>query len=168
MQRRGAFSVSVTKDYLVFSSAHFITYRRASLRGIARPQLPRGVTLDGELAEESWWVFDFVALKADHAPPVRRDRPQGSAPAREPSAPGCRARRISDGCLRGTAPLSVPAEGLRSATRFRTRRWRCWRSSSRAVSAPSWRRPGAPGLTAIEMEIEENFGQSAVYRLDLP
>jgi len=27
---------------------------------------------------------------------------------------------------------------------------------------------GARGLTAIEMEIEENFGQSAVYRVGLP
>src|ERR1700752_3995044 len=27
---------------------------------------------------------------------------------------------------------------------------------------------GARGLTAIEMEIEENFGQSAVYRVRLP
>ena len=27
---------------------------------------------------------------------------------------------------------------------------------------------GAAGLTAIEMEVEENFGQSAVYRLSLP
>jgi hypothetical protein len=27
---------------------------------------------------------------------------------------------------------------------------------------------GAKGLTAIEMEVEENFGQSAVYRVALP
>jgi 6-pyruvoyltetrahydropterin/6-carboxytetrahydropterin synthase len=27
---------------------------------------------------------------------------------------------------------------------------------------------GARGLTAIEMEVEENFGQSAVYRVGLP
>jgi 6-pyruvoyltetrahydropterin/6-carboxytetrahydropterin synthase len=27
---------------------------------------------------------------------------------------------------------------------------------------------GARGMTAIEMEIEENFGQSAVYRVGLP
>jgi hypothetical protein len=26
---------------------------------------------------------------------------------------------------------------------------------------------GAKGLTAIEMEVEENFGQSAVYRVGL-
>jgi hypothetical protein len=29
-------------------------------------------------------------------------------------------------------------------------------------------RLGARGLTAIEMEVEENFGQSAIYRLPLP
>jgi hypothetical protein len=28
-------------------------------------------------------------------------------------------------------------------------------------------RLGAKGLTAIEMEVEENFGQSAVYRVGL-
>jgi hypothetical protein len=27
---------------------------------------------------------------------------------------------------------------------------------------------GAQGLTAIEMEVEENFGQSAFYRVALP
>src|SRR5262245_42970977 len=63
MQRRGAFSVSVAKDYLVFASAHFITFEGHRCEGLHGHNYRTRVTIEGELNEECWFVFDFVILK---------------------------------------------------------------------------------------------------------
>src|SRR3954471_6890522 len=63
MQRRGEFRVSVTKDYLVFASAHFITFAGHRCEGLHGHNYRARVTIDGALDQESWFVFDFVILK---------------------------------------------------------------------------------------------------------
>src|SRR5438045_808856 len=63
MQHRGNFSVSVSKDYLVFASAHFITFAGHRCEGLHGHNYRAGVTVEGAIDEESWWVVDFVALK---------------------------------------------------------------------------------------------------------
>src|SRR5262250_1923396 len=63
MQHRGEFSVSVAKDYLVFASAHFITFAGHRCEGLHGHNYRARVTLDGRLDEESWFVFDFVEIK---------------------------------------------------------------------------------------------------------
>src|SRR4029077_7822742 len=63
MQRRGEFSVSVAKDYLVFSSAHFITFAGHRCEGLHGHNYRTRVTLEGRLLEETWFVSDFVTLK---------------------------------------------------------------------------------------------------------
>ena len=63
MQPRGDFRVSVSKDYLVFASAHFITFAGHRCEGLHGHNYRASVTLDGELNEEAWFVFDFVELK---------------------------------------------------------------------------------------------------------
>ena len=60
---RESFRVSVTKDYLVFASAHFITFAGHRCEGLHGHNYRVRVTLDGVLDPESWFVFDFVALK---------------------------------------------------------------------------------------------------------
>src|ERR1700752_187033 len=64
MNERGEFRVSVTKDYLVFASAHFITFAGHRCEGLHGHNYRARVTLDGELSDETWFVFDFVELKA--------------------------------------------------------------------------------------------------------
>ena len=63
MQRRGEFRVSVSKDYLVFASAHFITFAGHRCEGLHGHNYRARVTIEGALDEESWFVFDFVTLK---------------------------------------------------------------------------------------------------------
>src|SRR6187402_3193051 len=63
MPRRGEFRVSVEKDYLVFSSAHFITFAGHRCEGLHGHNYRARVTLEGELMQENWFVFDFVQLK---------------------------------------------------------------------------------------------------------
>src|SRR6185369_2269920 len=63
MASRGEFRVSVTKDYLVFSSAHFITFTGHRCEGLHGHNYRARVTLEGALDESVWFVFDFVELK---------------------------------------------------------------------------------------------------------
>src|SRR5690349_10468767 len=63
MPRRGEFRVSVSKDYLVFASAHFITMSGHRCEGLHGHNYRARVTIEGALSEENWFVFDFVELK---------------------------------------------------------------------------------------------------------
>src|SRR5207245_4503531 len=49
--------------YLVFASAHFITLAGHRCEGLHGHNYRARATLEGELDEESWLVFDFVTLK---------------------------------------------------------------------------------------------------------
>src|SRR5262252_4578971 len=63
MQRRGDFRVSVSKDYLVFASAHFITFAGHRCEGLHGHNYRARATVEGALDQETWFVFDFVVLK---------------------------------------------------------------------------------------------------------
>ena len=60
---RSEFRVSVTKDYLVFASAHFITFAGHRCEGLHGHNYRARVTVEGALNKEAWFVFDFVELK---------------------------------------------------------------------------------------------------------
>ena len=63
MQRPGEFRVSVAKDYLVFASAHFITFAGHRCEGLHGHNYRARVTIEGELDQESGWVIDFIEVK---------------------------------------------------------------------------------------------------------
>ncbi len=63
MSGRGEYRVSVTKDYLVFSSAHFITFAGHRCEGLHGHNYRVRVSIEGALNQEAWFVFDFVELK---------------------------------------------------------------------------------------------------------
>ena len=63
MQHRGEYRISVSKDYLVFASAHFITFAGHRCEGLHGHNYRASVTIEGDLNEEAWFVFDFVELK---------------------------------------------------------------------------------------------------------
>ena len=166
MQRRGDFRVSVTKDYLVFSSAHFITFAGHRCEGLHGHNYRAQVTVEGELNQESWFVFDFVELKhimrrlcdqIDHLVllPTQSSRVQVVEE-------GDAVKVAVDGAPRYVFPrkdcalLPIPNTTVEMIAKMLTDRLRVELDAA-----------GARGLTAIEMEIEENFGQSAVCRVAL-
>ena len=167
MQRRGEFRVSVTKDDLVFSSAHFITFAGHRCEGLHGHNYRARVTIEGGLDPESWFVFDFVILKKmmrrlcdeiDHKVLLPLDNPklqiaeEGNSVA---VAYEGRPRYLfprSDCAL-----LPIPNTTVEMLAELLTNRVRAELDAL-----------GARGLTAIEMEVEENFGQTAVYRVGLP
>lgn len=166
MTRRGEFRVSVTKDYLVFASAHFITMEGHRCEGLHGHNYRARVTVEGDLNEESWWVYDFVALKRtmrrlcdeiDHKVLLPLENPKLRV-----AEDGDAVTVAYDGTPRYRFPktdcalLPVPNTTVEMIARLLTTRLRT------EIEAA-----GAGGVSAIEMEVEENFGQSAVYRLTL-
>jgi 6-pyruvoyltetrahydropterin/6-carboxytetrahydropterin synthase len=163
MQRRGEFRVSVTKDYLVFASAHFITFAGHRCEGLHGHNYRARVTVEGELDEESWFVFDFVVIKRimrglcdeiDHKVLLPLQNPKlqiGEEGESVTVAYEGTPRYVfpkRDCALLPITNTTVEMLAEMLAGRFRA----------------ELEKMGARGMTAIEMEIEENFGQTAVYR----
>ena len=166
MQQRGEFRVSVTKDYLVFASAHFITFAGHRCEGLHGHNYRARVTLDGELNKEAWFVFDFVEIKRimrrlcdeiDHKVLLPLQNPkiqiaeQGESIAVAYEGKPRYVFPRSDCAL-----LPIPNTTVEMLAELLTNRLRA-----------ELEQMDARGLTAIEMEVEENFGQSAVYRTSL-
>jgi 6-pyruvoyltetrahydropterin/6-carboxytetrahydropterin synthase len=166
MQRRGEFRVSVTKDYLVFASAHFITFAGHRCEGLHGHNYRARVTVEGQLDNECWFVFDFVKLKhmmrdlcdeIDHKVLLPLENPKIQI-----AEEGESIKVAYEGKPRYVFPRSDCA--LLPVTNT-TVEMLAEMLTNRLRSALD--KTGARGLTAIEMEVEENFGQSAVYRVGL-
>jgi 6-pyruvoyltetrahydropterin/6-carboxytetrahydropterin synthase len=166
MQRRGDFRVSVEKDYLVFASAHFITMSGHRCEGLHGHNYRARVTIEGALNEENWFVFDFVEIKRimrtlcdeiDHLVllPTKSSRIQVVEE-------GERVTVAVDGQPRYVFPrrdcalLPIPNTTVEMLAQLLTERLRAQFDAT-----------GVQGMTAIEMEVEENFGQAATCRLSL-
>jgi 6-pyruvoyltetrahydropterin/6-carboxytetrahydropterin synthase len=167
MKRLGAFRVSVTKDHLVFASAHFITFEGHRCEGLHGHNYRARVTVEGTLDEQVWFVFDFVAIKhimkrlcdeIDHKVLLATQNPKLQV-----AEQGDSVTVAYEGKPRYVFPkldcalLPIPNTTVEMLAELLTGRFRS-----------EIEKMGARGVTAIEMEIEENFGQSAVYRLPLP
>jgi len=163
MQHRGEFSVSVAKDYLVFASAHFITFAGHRCEGLHGHNYRVRVTVEGGLDADAWFVFDFVVLKRlmkelcdeiDHKvllplenPKIQVTEEGDAVMVAYEGKPRYRFPRVDCALLPlPNTTVEMLAEMLAG---------RCLAQLEKL---------GALGLTAIEMEVEENFGQSAVYR----
>jgi len=164
MSRRGVFRVSVTKDYLVFASAHFITFAGHRCEGLHGHNYRAQVTVEGTLDESSWFVFDFVVLKEimkrlcdeiDHKVLLPLDNPRLRV-----VVDGEFVTVAFDGAPRYMFPradcalLPVPNTTVEMLAELLANRLRAELDGM-----------GAHGVTTIDMEIEENFGQSAAYRV---
>src|SRR5262245_38141717 len=163
MEHRGDYSVSVSKDYLVFASAHFITFAGHRCEGLHGHNYRVRVTVEGGLDEETWFVFDFVVLKRlmkelcdeiDHKVLLPLQNPKIQV-----TEEGDAVLAAVEGALRYRFPradcslLPVPNTTVEMLAELLADRCR-----------DRLEKLGARGLTSIEMEVEESFGQSAVYR----
>jgi 6-pyruvoyltetrahydropterin/6-carboxytetrahydropterin synthase len=163
MQPRGEFRVTVTKDYLVFSSAHFITFAGHRCEGLHGHNYRVAVTIEGALNQEAWFVFDFVELKRimkrlcdeiDHLVllPLESDRVgvEENGETVHVSVDG-KPRYLFP--RKDCALLPIPNTTVEMLAQLLTDRLEA-----------QLRTTGVQGLTAIEMEVEEIFGQSATCR----
>lgn len=165
-QMPASYKVSVTKDYLVFASAHFITFEGHRCEPLHGHNYRVAVALEGLLDEESWYVVDFSVLKAvmrrlcdeiDHRVLLPLENPRLTIERADGAV-----RVAVDGKPKYVFPdedcalLPIPNTTVEMLARHLADRVRA-----------ELARAGATKLTAIELEVEENFGQSATYRDEL-
>lgn len=162
---RSDFRVSVTKDNLVFASAHFITFPGHRCEALHGHNYRTRVAVEGELNPEAHYIFDFGELKQlmkqltdeiDHKVLLPLNNPKlriahegdGITVAYEGQP---RYRFPKGDC----ALLPIPNTTVEMLAQY---------LSGRLRTALEHRAGQAVQLAAIEVEVEETFGQSATYR----
>lgn len=163
MSTRGDFKVEVTKDYLVFASAHFITFAGHRCEALHGHNYRVAVALEGALDLENGYVFDFVALKRlmkrlcdalDHRVLLPLENPKLRIDEREDSV-----TVAYEGRTRYLFPRS-DCVLLPIANTTAELLARYLAGQLRAELAAT----GVTNVTALALEVEESFGQSALYR----
>ena len=161
---RSDFKVSVSKDYLVFSSAHFITFRGHQCETLHGHNYRVGVTVEGSVDNETMFVVDFSILKRVVRKLVDEIDHRVLLPLRNPKLSfqdHGKARHVNYfGEPTYVFPIvdcaMVPIE---NTTAEMLAQYFAHRVRDDLVEQ------GIKNLTGIEMEVEESFGQAATYRL---
>lgn len=159
-----AYRVRVEKDYTVFCAGHFITYDGHECESLHGHNYRAAVTLEGPL-DENFYVFDFTRLKRalkgiadrlDHKMllPTQNERIRVAEQGDAIHATYKEKRYVFP---RGDVVL-LP---IPNTTAEMLARWVAGQLKETLLDALP------PGLGAIEVEVEESFGQRAFYREDL-
>jgi 6-pyruvoyltetrahydropterin/6-carboxytetrahydropterin synthase len=157
------YRVRVTKDHLVFSAAHFITFNGNVCERLHGHNWRVAVEVAGPLDENSY-VFDFIALRDATQKLVSELDHRMLLPTQHPR-------------------IHVTADDREVTATFEERRWIFPRedcillpvANTTAELIARWmalqlkdvlqKHPGGRHLESIRVEIEENFGQWAVCEL---
>ncbi len=156
-----SYRVRVAKDYTVFAAAHFVTYDRDQSEPLHGHNYRAAVSIEGPL-DENYYVFNFVPLKRklrtitdslDHHMLLATGNPvidvQEDGDSYLVNQAGKRYVFPKDDVVLLPIP-NTTAELLAT-----------WISQQLV----DWlKETGVRGLTALEVEIEEVFGQTATYR----
>lgn len=157
----GTFRVSVSKDYLVFSSAHFITFRGHTCESLHGHNYRIAVTVEGPIDDECLFVIDFAILKRVVRRYVDQIDHRVLLPTRNPKL----AFRETDGMTYveyfGVQTYQFPTRDcammpIANTTAEMIAEWLAVHVRDDLIAE------GAR-LAFIEIEVEESFGQSATY-----
>ena len=159
------YRVRVTKDHLVFSAAHFITFNGNICERLHGHNWRVAVEVAGPLDENSY-VFDFIALRDATQKLVGELDHRMLLPTAHPA-------------------IRVTADDREVTVIFEERRWVFPRgdcvllpvANTTAELIARWmglqlrevllQHPGGRQLTTLRVEIEENFGQWALCELNI-
>ncbi len=169
MTARKEFKIAVTKDNLVFASAHFITFPGHRCETLHGHNYRTRVVVEGGLDPEAHYVLDFAELKRlmkrlvdeiDHKVLLPLQNPKVAVreegEAVTVAVCGKPAYRFPKA---DCALLPVPNTTVEMLAQYLA--GRLCRELAAAGGAGG---AGAAALRAVEVEVEENFGQSATYR----
>ncbi|HKU60837.1 MAG TPA: 6-carboxytetrahydropterin synthase [Gemmatimonadales bacterium] len=157
------FRVEVSKDYLVFASAHFITFRGHQCESLHGHNYRVGVAVEGTIDPETYFVLDFSVLKQITRTLVDRIDHKVLLPTQNPKLafrdegdrlavdyfgqPAYVFPRTDCALLpiqNSTAEMLAQHIGTQVRDELHARGYR--------------------HLTLLELEVEENYGQAATYR----
>ena len=159
---QSTFRVQVSKDYLVFASAHFITFKGHQCETLHGHNYRVGVAVEGTLDAETLFVLDFSVLKQITRRLVDRIDHKVLLPTLNPKL----AYREDGEHLsvdyfgkptyvfpkRDCALLPIPNSTAEMLAQYLG-------SQLREELAAG----GYTHLTSLDLEVEENYGQSATY-----
>jgi 6-pyruvoyltetrahydropterin/6-carboxytetrahydropterin synthase len=157
------FRVQVSKDYLVFASAHFITFRGHQCETLHGHNYRVGVAVEGSVDDEAFFVLDFSVLKQITRRFVDEIDHKVLLPTGNPKLAfhedGDRVRVDYFGeptyvfPKRDCAMLPIQNSTAEMLAQYLGQR-----------VAEELSRSGYTHLSLLELEVEENYGQSATYR----
>lgn len=158
------FRVRVTKDHLVFSAAHFITFNGNICERLHGHNWRTAVEVMGPLDENSY-VFDFIALRDALQAIVAELDHRVLLPTQHPAIRVVESEREVEAAFENRRWV-FPREDcvllpIANTTAELIARWIGERLSPTVIN-----HPGAKA-TALQIEVEENFGQSAICTLKL-
>jgi 6-pyruvoyltetrahydropterin/6-carboxytetrahydropterin synthase len=157
------FRVQVSKDYLVFASAHFITFKGHQCEALHGHNYRVGVAVEGTVDAECLFVLDFSVLKQITRRFVDMIDHKVLLPTLNPKlafkedgdrvAVDYFGRPTYVFPKRDCALIPIPNSTAEMLAQYLG-------SQVRAELATM----GYTNLTSLELEVEENYGQSATYR----
>jgi 6-pyruvoyltetrahydropterin/6-carboxytetrahydropterin synthase len=158
----GTFRVTVSKDYLVFAAAHFITFKGHACEALHGHNYRLGVTVEGPIDPESYFVVDFAILKRivrkyvevmDHRVLLPTGNPKLAYTERDGAV-------FVDYFGQPTYRFPVRDCAMLPVANTTAEMIAEWVATNVARDLAA---EGAT-LTWLELEVEESFGQSATYR----
>ncbi|HET7024881.1 MAG TPA: 6-carboxytetrahydropterin synthase [Gemmatimonadales bacterium] len=162
----GTFRVDVKKDYLSFSSAHFITFRGHKCEALHGHNYRMGVSVEGALDAEALFVLDFAVLKEVAKPMLDAIDHRVLLPGRNPRVTIAHdADRVLVTAF-GESRYVFPARDVAVLPVSNTTAEMLAEHFATEIRS-ALDAQGVAHLTLIEIEVEESPGQSATYRLPL-
>jgi 6-pyruvoyltetrahydropterin/6-carboxytetrahydropterin synthase len=159
-----SYRVRVAKDYTVFAAAHFVTYDRDQSEPIHGHNYRAAVSIEGEL-DENHYVFNFVPLKRhlrtvcnqlDHHLLLPTGNPVITVEHDDTSYHIHQADKYYVIPVEDVVQLPIANTTAELLATWIGGQLVAW-----------LRETGIGALTALEVEIEEVFGQTATFRQEL-
>lgn len=163
---QSSFRVQVSKDYLVFASAHFITFRGHQCESLHGHNYRVGVSVTGSVDAECLFVLDFSVLKRVVRTLVDRIDHKVLLPTENPKLAYRHEGDMVHVDYFGKPTYVFPAGDcallpIQNSTAEMLAQYIALGVRD-ALAAE-----GFTHLTGLELEVEESFGQSATYRTAL-
>ncbi|MBA2459236.1 MAG: 6-carboxytetrahydropterin synthase [Gemmatimonadales bacterium] len=160
---RSPFRVQVSKDYLVFASAHFITFRGHQCESLHGHNYRVGVAVEGSVDSECLFVLDFSVLKQITRHLVDEIDHKVLLPALNPKL-GYREEgdRLAVDYFGEPTYVFPKTDCAMLPIKNTTAEMLAQYLGTRVRDELA--RGGYSRLTRLELEVEENYGQSAIYR----
>jgi 6-pyruvoyltetrahydropterin/6-carboxytetrahydropterin synthase len=161
-----SFRVAVSKDYLVFASAHFITFRGHQCESLHGHNYRVGVMVEGAVDDECLFVLDFSILKKIVRKIVDDIDHKVLLPTNNPKLAYRHEGEMVHVDYFGTPTYVFPRRDcallpIQNSTAEMLAEYIAVHVRNELI------KDGYTHLTLLELEVEENFGQSATYRTTL-
>jgi 6-pyruvoyltetrahydropterin/6-carboxytetrahydropterin synthase len=157
----GTFRISVSKDYLTFAAAHFITFRGHACESLHGHNYRVGIVIEGPIDPECHFVVDFAVLKRIVRARVDQLDHRVLLPTSNPKLVFRETAGMTFVEYLGTQTYQFPTRDcamlpIANTTAEMLAQWF-------AIQVRDDLRAAGGAIDLLEIEVEESVGQSATY-----